>query len=649
MLSLLQPVAEGASQKFYIPTHRGLFLGQELIVYEHFLARIQELGVDNNGYYFVSDAAKDVPMGVGIYNKSILGGLLIADTYNCDNQSPSLTIKRDTYGTGDTFGIWNELNYQGNIMSGGGDEGGVGVTSELIHDLDCFWGTVESWNAVTHELIYKSSRTENPAENPQNPHKLGTSRPSINMNPSRWRTEGQVKIVGAGFDYLRIGTLQEDPNRTRLSSSLIIGDSSTHWDESVVGQFFTVDDSSEYYQEGEDYYHADSGKIKQPTRRWWHITHLEKRNDGRFNLYVERIWWNNTDIIKGGPSLFRVDNYTFNEKNEKALNYIIAPGAWVADVRDAVAVPSAGKVGLAEQTLKRIIKLAPAASEQKLEEALFNAGDHITNAPGPQPWNPSGFRSRHFHGFPSLIENASFTSYNTSKVQVSAGLSISDSHTGKSLDEVIERQKDRKPAFKSGMRLSASTQFGIFIDGPFQQAAIEVTTGPGALSDANILFGDKSKAGLRIIPKTDAAIDLWSPSSDEAQRIRWKWWDGAPGTIGNPHDSTLTIKPRKGDFVFEGGHIDLNGQGSLNHQGLSGSSISASNLRGINITPQKDSTSGYFFIPFPKPEVDDRYSVQVETSWLTQRAITKKTTEGFQVKFDVSPPENGTIDWLLIR
>ena len=361
MLSLLQPVSAGNSQKFYIPTHRGLFPGQELVIYGYFYAKIQELGIDDTGYYFTADASKDVAVGAGVYNKNILGGLLIADTSNCDNQSPSLTIKRSTYGTGDTFGLWSQLNYQGNIMSGGGDEGGVGVTSELIHDLDCFWGTVESWNAVTHELIYKSSRTENSTESPQNPHKLGTSRPLINMNSSRWRTKGQVMIIGAGFDYLRIGTLQEDPKRTRLSSSLIIGESSNQWDESVVGQFFTIDDASEYYQEGEAYYHADSGKIKQPTRRWWHITHLEKRSDGRFNLYVERVWWNDTDVVKGGPSLFRVDNYTFNEKNEKSLNYIIAPGAWVADVRDAVAVPSAGKVGLAEQTMKRIIRLAPAA------------------------------------------------------------------------------------------------------------------------------------------------------------------------------------------------------------------------------------------------------------------------------------------------
>ena len=484
MLSLLQPVSEGSSQRFYIPTHRGLFPGQELVIYGYFYAKVQTLGIDHNGYYFVADASKDVPIGVGVYNKNILGGLLIADTANCDNQSPSLTIKRDTYGTGDTFGIWNEMNYQGNIMSGGGDEGGVGVASELIHDLACFWGSVEHWDADNRELTYQSSSTADPEESPLNPHKLGTSRPLINMTPSRWRTEGQVMIVGAGFDYLRTGPLQEDPNKTRLSSTLIIGDKSVQWDERVVGQFFTVDDPTEYYQEEEDYYHADGGKASQPIRRWWHITHFEKRDDGRFNLYVEQVWWGNTDVIKGGPSLFRIDNFTFNADTEKRLNYIIAPGAWVADVREAVAVPSAGKVGLAEKSVKRVIELAPATGEQAAEKALFQTGDRITNAPGPQPWNPTGFRSRHFAGFPTLLSNASFSSYNTSRVQVSAGLSIADAHTGKSLDQVIERQKDRQPAFKAGIRLSASTQFGLFMDGPFQQAAIDITTGPHALSDA---------------------------------------------------------------------------------------------------------------------------------------------------------------------
>ena len=165
----------------------------------------------------------------------------------------------------------------------------------------------------------------------------------------------------------------------------------------------------------------------------------------------------------------------------------------------------------------------------------------------------------------------------------------------------------------------------------------------------NALFGDKTKAGLRITTQTDAAIDLWSPSNDEAQRIRWKWWDGAPGTTGNPHSSTLTIRPRKGDFIFTGGHVDLNGQGSLNHQGLSGSSISANNLRGINVRPEQDSTIGHFFIPFPIPEIDEFYSVQVETSWLTQKAIAKKNIAGFHIEFEVPPPKNGTIDWLLVR
>jgi len=761
LTKILVDVAAGNGQKFYISeSDKGKILpGQSLIIRTGVYIKIRHLGIDRHGRYFIPETNPNLIQGESIYSKNIVGGLIITDTANCDNQSPSLKIVRSSYGAGDTFGTWNELNYQSNIMSAGGDEGGVGNASELKQDLDCFWGVVEKWDENKRELIY---REKSPV--PQNPHKLGTSRPLINMSKRGWIHQGKVLVVAPGVNYLRSGKLQNEIETTktgdkisRISTSLVVGNSDANWDESIVGKFFAVNEETEYYENGDDYYHAEGGKIKSYSQaagekirvyRWWHITDFEIRKDNKFNLYIEQVVWDNTLFVKGGPSLFLAENYTYSADRTRELSYIIAPGAWVTDVRKGVAIPSAGRVGLPSPIEEeRVLKLAPTYNhtEPEVEAArkpLFEAGDLITNAPGAEPWNPTGFRSRHFSGFPTQKETASFISKNLGAVQMSAGLIVSDAHPGKSLDVVLEKQKDRKPSFKTGVDITASTKIGLLIHDRFSRAGIDITNNPASTySDADNISGDLSKAGVRVSAKTDAALDLLSALPDRTQLVRWKWWHGFSqfsltrvdnftdipsqgnwsiiiskgnndyfATIfggnekvktadrervklseatakkisnfsnfssldreekyklieniasdtgflipsGNPFHASLSIRPWTGDFIFssgfpDGGNIDLNGKGSINHKGISKTAVPASNLRGINITPQQDSIPGYFFVSFNTLEIDEYYSIQAETSWLTQKAITKKTIEGFQVKFDVPPPENGTIDWLLIR
>lgn len=54
-------------------------------------------------------------------------------------------------------------------------------------------------------------------------------------------------------------------------------------------------------------------------------------------------------------------------------------------------------------------------------------------------------------------------------------------------------------------------------------------------------------------------------------------------------------------------------------------------------------------VQFPHPEANANYAVFIEQSWLTNRAITKKTAEGFRIAFADGAPENATIDWMLVR
>ena len=158
-------------KKFRVPTLRGLFVGQKLGSLE-----IESLGTDKTSSFFVARTSKSVKAGASVYNKNVVNGLTIKDDSNCDNQAMSLIVDRRTRGAGDSFGIWARLRYQSDIMSGGGDEGGVGVTTEISPDLDYFRGEVDSWDARTGTLVY----TDDDVTKRRNyfADRIGTSRPA---------------------------------------------------------------------------------------------------------------------------------------------------------------------------------------------------------------------------------------------------------------------------------------------------------------------------------------------------------------------------------------------------------------------------------------------------------------------------------------
>ena len=43
------------------------------------------------------------------------------------------------------------------------------------------------------------------------------------------------------------------------------------------------------------------------------------------------------------------------------------------------------------------------------------------------------------------------------------------------------------------------------------------------------------------------------------------------------------------------------------------------------------------------------YAVFIEQTWLTNRAIVKKTAEGFTVEFDKPAPAEAKLDWMIVR
>ncbi|HEX3525650.1 MAG TPA: hypothetical protein VH988_01160 [Thermoanaerobaculia bacterium] len=571
--SLTRAVPAGTAVKnFYVPTSRGLFKGQQLSVTgvangyggPTELVTIQGLGSDANGPFFTASSTLAHPLGAFAYNKNVINGLTVEDVANCDNQSTSLAVERTVYGLGDSFVVTGLLTYQGDILSAGGDEGGVGIASQIEHDLDCFWGEVESWNAATGELVYKDATAANP-------QKLGTSRPLINI--SQATSKGQVLVMAPG-----------------AGPSHIIG-RGVDWDASTVGKFIAIDEPTELYAAGEA--NALGPGTGKPVHRWWHITAVEPRGDRTIDLYVERtVWFTNR---RSGPTLFRFDNYS-TPGAEKELAYLIAPGAWVSDVRRAVAGDLVGALGQAKPEDARTLVLAPSGSSGAATD--FAPGDTITNAVGPDPWQPTGFRARHFDSFPSAMPGTSYLSENYGKVQLGSALAVLGPTDP-------AQQKDAQYPFDAPIFILAGSTTAIRIRGPVEKAA----------------------------------LDLWQPAGNP-HKIRWLVQDGGSA-------ATLHADPSDGTFRFAGGDLDFDQKSSRNQQGLSGDAKGANNLRGIDLPV--GAGAARLQVTFRTSEPDAAYALFVQCSWPTLTVVTK-TAAGFAAAFSpAAPAVGGTLDWLLVR
>src|SRR5262249_51222930 len=223
------------------------------------------------------------PSNSRYWNKNWFGALDIVDTHNTDDQSGTVSITRATYGTGDSFGVQMTFQYSGDIMSAGGDEGGVLYSGEVRHDVQLFWGEVESWDPDTQTLVYKDNSAV--IQKPENWWKIGTSRPIINMNPAKWIQSGKVIIPQNGFDYNKI-------------PSSVIGNANVQWDASIIGKFITIDEPTEYWDPAA----PDPKSVDRAwaymlgshiVRRWFRVATLAKRADGLWNLGIETVWWGN--------------------------------------------------------------------------------------------------------------------------------------------------------------------------------------------------------------------------------------------------------------------------------------------------------------------------------------------------------------------
>ena len=138
------------------------------------------------------DIDHDHPKGAFLYDKHVVNSMTVTDHSQSDNQSMGLMVSRKNYGQGDSFVISASARSMGNVMSAAGDEGGLTYASDIYNDLQPFRSTVESVDWGKRELVYAAGSVHN--------HTLGTSRPIINMLPSKHHTAGHVFIVAPFYN-----------------------------------------------------------------------------------------------------------------------------------------------------------------------------------------------------------------------------------------------------------------------------------------------------------------------------------------------------------------------------------------------------------------------------------------------------------------
>jgi hypothetical protein len=467
-----------------------------------------------------------------------------------------------------------------------------------------FRGEVESVDWTTSRLTFA-------ARGAANVQSLGNSRPLINLNPDKHITGGKVLIVTGGSEFDLPGAemprfqgtdyatgLVKNPVTgltERKFGGLIRGDADCPWTADVVGRFFAVSEPSE--------------KTPKGNYRWYLITKFAANDDGTKDVEIERFWWGAKSA--GSPTLYRPENYTW-DGHVKPLGYIIAPGAYVNDVSRAV--PGGDRGG------RRMLGLAPNSAQGTPFD--FASGDKVEQAIGPDPFKPQAMRVWIWEDVPGQYPAAVLDVANNGAVSRYSVISVRGGPAN--LDDLPKRHEP-KPAWDNIIVQDSAATVGFNLKADFANAAI--------------LFHQPNRE----------------------QPIKWYYGQAAPGDddssktgitkavstpAGESNVASLTVNRATGEFQFTGGGIQAGGPAS-GLTGLSGDATPARNLRGKNIPVKAGERS--IQIRFPQPEADPDYAVFVEQTWLTNRAITDKTAEGFTVTFADDAPEHASIDWMLVR
>jgi hypothetical protein len=635
----LLPMTKGKDARIYPTMIRGIFPGQFLNVGVYTSAseyvRIKSVGYDPEKKlpYCTADLQNDHAAGAWLNNKNNVPSLSINTSHNTDTQTFDFSVTRHQYSHGDTFLISGMYLYQGDVHSGYGDENGNVINAEIEQDPDPFSGVVEAVDWKTDTLTFRDRAS--------NVQKLGTSRPIINMNRTKWITAGAVRIVPPlewsglmianptykdsmgdfvkngidmktfamtftqnGTEHASLTDYMSRPIRSlkyvyqgRAYPSLIhnwanqlggriIGSKDCGWTPDVVGRYFAV------AQEGEYVTPADAGYMagaRRDTYRWYLIDEFTKNPDGTCVIKIERTRF--ATVHAGAPTLYNEDNYTW-DGHDRPLKYFIAPGAVAYDIaggwQDAAV---RGGMGIGSGTIKVV------ANAERGTALDFVPGDPIEQAIGADPYIPVAFRIREFNKVPSSWPTGAIDIHQNGQVTTGHGFGMGGPIVN---SDDIAKRKDRKPVFENGIYLNT-------------------------VMGAGIRFG---------ADMSEAALLFEQPY--HAQRLKWLSEHGA---------TELVVDPKTGEMAVTGGAVSLPAVKGV--AGISATGTAAKNLRGIAVPVPAGAKR--LTVPFAEKEADAGYAVTVQPTWFTQDRLVEKTVAGFTVEFATPAPKGAALDWILVR
>lgn len=585
-----------------------------------------------------------LPATTRIQRKTAIGALAVIEEDHTLNQMSALAVAKYAYSDGDATGVGISLNYQGDFVSAGGDEGGLGATAELVQDLQLFSGAVEDFTFEGVDSKNDPNRAwvlTYQAQPHLNVERLATGRPIINLNRHKW-IQGTCR-VWATYPTQALSTYQvvEVPGSSLPAE--------------VVGRFLSINEPSEYIDPNDTF--STSSGVKPSgigiVRRWFQITDLQP--DPARGSQVLQVRFKLFDAFQGGIQL--VDPSHLNQD----VKFIIAPGGIPYDVSRAVAqndnnIPLVHRKILiqpnpdTEKRLNNSNYLYPFDKDDVFDkndpQKLENPPYAIAQALGSRSVNPTGFRVRHHTSWPTLetgYYDASFYAVNFGAAQVGIGLMIQGAGSTSLTDDKTRFRGPTGAAYNTGVWINATTQTAIRVQGDV-----------AGTNDVNFLPPGQPAVGvaLRMDQKGgSAARKVIGWTTETGQELVTIGYDPATESFQIAGADTVKLVGAK--------TLDLGGAALTNAAKATpptGSPI----LRGTQTVPPTQSTSPgttqpqtvTAIVTFPTPISED-YIAMVTPGWVTGFGVTKRNN-GFTVTFDTAPPptplgqpDQDEFDWII--
>jgi hypothetical protein len=586
---LQEDVEPGENVRFYVPTIRGLYPG--MFINANGWSVVERLYVKSLGY----DSEKKAWYLTADTTKPFKKGILLSNK----NHVNIMKMETSSHNENQTFDL--------HILRKNYSQGDNYLIDARFRYMGDVHSTAGDENGVIYAAFIQSELQAfkakvdrwDPATGEllfkagSQVNTLGTGRPILNMNPEKWITTGSVKIVKAALSKADSATDQTPASLEGKSYPNVFGPNHLGINSARVGGLIRFSKDAPIDQNCVGRYFAidqDDESPKGTKARRWYLIHSVKLNpDGTKDIEIIRHWWGAKPA--GSPLLYNPDNYSW-DNHERPLKYAIVPGVNVYEVSKALPGPDS----------KPVLMLSPAPFAGSSVD--FASGDAIEQAIGPDPFHPQPFRSWTWDEVPSAFPASYFDVRNLGQVQRFSVMTIGGG-TGNVAEDVAARWS-HAPVYDRWIDFKGTARNGLVFGADVEGAAL--------------LFQQPHQRPQPIV---------WNfEKDDQIQKV------------------SLSVSPESGILSVEGPGVAIP-SGVTRMGGISGTETAARNLRGIDV--EIPAGAKEHEIVFKNAEVDGKYGVFVEPSWLTVHVVKNRTPTSFRIHFSEPAPKNATLSWLLAR